>query len=66
MARKLVIPERLPEYGIDLTSRQRKRLEDLGLFPRRVPISERSHAYVEEELLALTEAKIAARDEQAA
>jgi len=41
-------------------------LEDAGQFPRRVPITERTYGYVEDELDALTEARIAARDQATA
>jgi hypothetical protein len=64
---RLVSPDRLKsEFGIDLCNAHRKRLEAAGLFPRRVQITERSHGYIEEELQALIEARIAARDSQAA
>jgi len=61
---KLVRPEDLPSYGIKLGDRQRRRLEAAGLFPRRVPITSRSHGYVEDEILAYTESKIAVRDDK--
>jgi len=60
--RKLVPPSRLPEYGITLKSPQRKVLEDAGLFPKRVAMSERTHAYVESELVDYGDSKIAERD----
>jgi hypothetical protein len=60
--RKLIHPGRLPEFGINLGNKQRKRLEDGGLFPRRVPVSERTHAYVEDEILTHTQKCIARRD----
>jgi len=63
MARKLVLPDRLPDYGIELlTERHRRRLEHQGNFPKRVQITGRTHAYVEDEILALAEVRIAERD----
>jgi predicted DNA-binding transcriptional regulator AlpA len=62
MARRLVTPERLPEFGITTGDKQRKRLEAAGRFPRRVPITARTHAYVEEEILQHAERCIAQRD----
>jgi len=62
MARLLVHPERLIDYGIRLSNRQRQRLEATGRFPRRVPVAGRSHAYIEEELLAYIDRCISARD----
>jgi hypothetical protein len=64
--RRLVPPSRLPDYGYTLKSPQRKALEDAGLFPKRVPMSARTHAYIEDELIEHGEAKIAERDEQIA
>jgi predicted DNA-binding transcriptional regulator AlpA len=66
MKRRLVAPSELPSWGVTLSDRQRKRLEDAGQFPRRVPITERTYGYVEDELDALTEARIAARDQATA
>ena len=62
MIKKLIPPERLPEHGIPLGNKQRKRLEDAGAFPRRVQTSARSHAYIESEIIAYAEACIARRD----
>jgi len=59
---KLITPDRLPEYGIELGDRQRRRLEDEGAFPRRVRMSARAHAYVEPEIIQHIERKIAERD----
>ncbi len=67
MSRRLVSPDRLkPEFGIGLSEKHLRRLEAAGQFPKRVQVTERSHAYVEEELQALIEARIAARDNRAA
>ena len=41
---------------------QRRELEDAGLFPHRVYISERKHGYIEEEIDAYVEARIRERD----
>jgi predicted DNA-binding transcriptional regulator AlpA len=63
MARNLIAAGDLPaRKGISLSERQRKRLEDKGLFPKRVQISERTHAYVEQEVDAHVEARINERD----
>jgi hypothetical protein len=63
--RKLLSPDQLPGKGITLKNDQRKALEAKGLFPRRVPITDRTHAYVEEEIDAYTESRIGARDRAA-
>jgi hypothetical protein len=57
---KLISPHKLPDHGIDLRDRQRRRLEDAGLFPKRVPLSARRHAYVADEIEAYIKHKIAA------
>ena len=49
-ARTLLSPDRLPDKGITLGNDQRKALEDKGRFPKRVPITDRTHAYVESEI----------------
>ena len=59
MTTKLVPPQRLPDFGICLGDRQRRRLEDAGQFPKRVPISGRRHGYVAEEIAAHIERLIA-------
>jgi hypothetical protein len=65
--RRLVAPDRLhPDFGITLGDRQRKDLEAEGKFPKRVPVTERTHAYVEDELFDLISARIAQRDGKAA
>jgi hypothetical protein len=64
--RKLIAPADLPKKGITLGNDQRRSLEAAGLFPRRVPITARTHAYVEDEIDALVEARIAERDNAAA
>jgi hypothetical protein len=62
MSRKLIPPDALPEYGITIGEKQRRRLEAAGLFPRRVRPTPNSHAYVEVEILAHLEAAIKRRD----
>jgi hypothetical protein len=48
----LVSPDRLPEYGFPrYSNRHRKRLEDAGVLPRRVPITYHKHGYIEGELI---------------
>jgi prophage regulatory protein len=59
---RLLSPAQLMERGITLGNDQRKTLEKAGLFPRRVPITERTHGYVEEEIDGYLESRIAARD----
>jgi hypothetical protein len=61
-SRKLLAPDRLPDKGIKLGNDQRKTLEAVGRFPKRVPITERTHAYVEDEIDAYLESCITARD----
>jgi hypothetical protein len=56
---KLILPAKLPDFGIDLGDRQRRRLEDAGQFPKRVPISGRRHGYIAEEIAAHIERLIA-------
>jgi hypothetical protein len=56
---KLVPPNKLADFGILLGDRQRRRLEDAGQFPKRVPISGRRHGYVAEEIAAHIERLIA-------
>jgi hypothetical protein len=62
MARTLISPMELPKYGISIGDRQRKRLEDEGKFAKRVPLTERTYAYVEEEIISYCEARIAERN----
>ena len=62
MARTLICPDNLPKYGIDLGDRRRKVLETADKFPKRVPVTARTYAYVEDEILAYTETRIIARD----
>ena len=57
---KLVPPNKLPEFGICLGDRQRRRLEDKNEFPRRVQITGRRYGYVETEIAKYLESKIAA------
>jgi hypothetical protein len=59
---RLIAPEDLPSRkGITLKNAQRQELEEKGLFPARVYYSERKHGYIEEEIDAYIEAKIADR-----
>jgi predicted DNA-binding transcriptional regulator AlpA len=60
---KLIASEDLPQKkGITLKNARRLELESQGLFPKRVYVSERKHAYVESEIDAHIEAKISERD----
>jgi predicted DNA-binding transcriptional regulator AlpA len=65
MSRLLVAPDRLVDYGMTLGARQRRRLEQAGAFPKRVPLTDRTYAYVEDEILAYAEERIRARDHAA-
>jgi hypothetical protein len=62
MARRLISPDKLPEYGILIGNKHRQRLEDKGLFPKRVHPTAKTHAYVEDEILAHNESCIRLRD----
>jgi hypothetical protein len=62
MSHRILSPEALPEKGITLGNDQRKTLEGRGLFPKRVPITQRTHGYVEKEIDDYLANRIAARD----
>jgi predicted DNA-binding transcriptional regulator AlpA len=62
-ARHILSPDQLQAKGITLGNDQRKNLEQAGRFPRRVPITERTHGYVEEEIDSYLERRIVARDD---
>jgi prophage regulatory protein len=65
--RQRIIPAgQLPDRGITISNDQRKRLEDAGQFPRRVPVTARTHGYIEAEIDAYLECRIAQRDQSAA
>ena len=56
-------PEQLRDMkGMTLGPDQRKALEDQNLFPKRVPVSARTHGYLESEIDAYLESRIAIRD----
>ena len=63
--RKLLAPDRLPDLGITIGDDQRAKLEQEGKFPRRVQVTARTHAYVEDEIVEYVTEKIAARDRAA-
>jgi prophage regulatory protein len=50
------------EKGVSYSKQHLKRLEEAGEFPRRVPIGGNRYCYVESEVDAWLEQKIAARD----
>jgi hypothetical protein len=59
----LVSPDRLPDYGFPrYSNRHRKRLEDKGVLPPRVPLTYHRHAYVEQELIDKADAAVVRRD----
>jgi hypothetical protein len=62
MARRILSPDQLRDKGITLGKDQRRTLEQAGLFPRRVPITDRTHGYIEEEIDSYLESRIASRD----
>jgi hypothetical protein len=65
--RTLISPDRLPDYGFPrYSNRHRKRLEDKGVLPPRVPLTYHRHAYVLEELLDKANAAVVKRDTKAA
>ncbi len=66
MISKITAAEDLPKFGVVLSDRQLKRLEDAGQFPKRVRLTSRSHGYVTAEIVAYQDQKIAARDGVAA
>ena len=58
-----IVPEdNLPAEGFVLGSAARKNLEKLGLFPRRIQTSARTHGYLKRELREHRRKKIAERD----
>jgi prophage regulatory protein len=61
MERLIKLPEVIKATG--LSRSEIYRLEGAGKFPQRVPLSERSTAWVETEVLAWVQAKIAAREQ---
>jgi predicted DNA-binding transcriptional regulator AlpA len=63
---QLMLPERLPDLGIDYSDMQRRRLEAAGKFPRRVKLSERKHSYVADEIMAWIRQRLTERDGRAA
>ena len=62
-----IIPAgQLPDRGITISNDQRKHLEDAGQFPRRVPVTARTHGYIEDEINRYLDSRIAQRDQSAA
>jgi hypothetical protein len=62
MSVRILSPDQLPDKGITLGNDQRKTLEARGQFPKRVPITQRTHGYVEQEIDDYLASRIAARD----
>jgi hypothetical protein len=66
-AHQRIIPAgQLPDRGITISNDQRKRLEDAGQFPRRVPVTARTHGYIEDEINRYLDSRIELRDQSAA
>jgi predicted DNA-binding transcriptional regulator AlpA len=59
----LILPSDLPKFGITTSDSQLRRLEKAGKFPRRVFPTERSHAYVEDEIRQHIVDRMKARDD---
>lgn len=59
---RLVLPEKLPDIGVDYADTHRRRLEAAGKFPKRIQLSPRKHAYDHGELVSWIRARIAERD----
>jgi predicted DNA-binding transcriptional regulator AlpA len=67
MAHQRIIPsDSLASRGITISNDQRKRLEDAGQFPRRVPVTARTHGYIEDEINRYLDSRIELRDQSAA
>ncbi|MBQ8105568.1 MULTISPECIES: AlpA family phage regulatory protein [unclassified Afipia] len=66
MAQRLIPYEALKDKCISYSKPHLWRLEKAGQFPKRVPIGPGRYGYVEAEIDAYLEAKIAERDEKAA
>ena len=62
MKRRLISPDQLPHKGITIGNDQRLNLEAVGRFPKRVPVTARTYAYIEDEIDQWIEDRIADRD----
>jgi len=51
-----------PENGVPYSNEHRRRLERVGKFPKRVPLSSQRYCYVRSEIEAWHKARIAERD----
>jgi hypothetical protein len=58
----MILPDRLPDFGITFCNVHRLRLEREGRFPRRVYLSERKPAYRLAEIKAFLESRVSERD----
>jgi len=67
MAKRRLLPyESLSNKGVPYSKQHLRRLEEAGEFPRRVPVGAGRYGYVEDEVDAWLDARIAARDVGAA
>lgn len=63
MSQTLIPFDALKAKGITLSKVQIWRLEKIGKFPKRVPVSAARHAWVESEIDEMISARIAARQQ---
>jgi hypothetical protein len=59
---RLIPPYLLPSKGVTIKNDRRQQLEAANQFPKRVRVTSRTYAYLEAEIDAWLEAKVAARD----
>jgi predicted DNA-binding transcriptional regulator AlpA len=63
MGTRLLTYNELRDHGVTYTRRHLDNLERIGKFPKRVPLGDRSVAWVEKEIDAHVATKIAARSD---
>jgi predicted DNA-binding transcriptional regulator AlpA len=59
---RIILPEKLPDLGVDYSDKHRRDIEAVGKFPKRVQLSPRKHGYIYSEIMAWIRARIAERD----